>query len=108
MCPSHHGNMNQISDSVVMGNVVVGDHTEITYVTNTVDSGRVQCPSCGATGQITLYRCKTCRKKMCDSCRNGTSCKTCHLKSENRKLIIQLSCIGVFLVGFLIWFVSSV
>ena len=71
--------MKGIQDSVVQGNVAGRDYSEsTTYITNTVQSDRVSCPSCATTGMITIYKCTSCGSGICDACRgNGYYCRIC-------------------------------
>ena len=77
------GLMNRIQDSVVQGNVAGRD---ITYVTNTSESGRVECPNCRTSGMITIYHCNSCNRKICDTCRvNGCFCQNCIAFQQQQK-----------------------
>ena len=88
---SNPTNMDRVQDSVVQGNVAGRDVNEnVTYITNTTESNRTECPSCGTSGMITIYECNSCRTKICDTCRvnghyNCVSCWNAFANAENKK-----------------------
>ena len=77
-----------ISDSVIMGDVVDQSNTNITNVTNNV----LECPQCHARGSIILYKCdlnitNRCLINICDGCRKShETCESCLTEQKNKEL----------------------
>ena len=69
-----------ISDSVITGDV-----------TNIVNTNRITCEVCKATGNLTIFTCseKGCGNTFCEHCRSSTHpniCKNCNIERSNQHL----------------------